>query len=113
METTLYDLGVTAGDVFLEISYLLAAIFFVIGLKLMSHPETARKGNFWAGGGMGLSMVTTLFLHRDASGAHIEMINVIVIIIAIAIGGVLGTIVARRIKMTAMPQLVSVFNATG
>ena len=59
METTLYDLGVTAGDVFLEISYLLAAIFFVIGLKLMSHPESARKGNFWAGGGMGLAMVTT------------------------------------------------------
>lgn len=113
METTLYDLGVTAGDVFLEISYLLAAIFFVIGLKLMSHPESARKGNFWAGGGMGLAMVTTLFLHTDETGAHIGMTNVIVIIIAIAIGAILGSLVARKVKMTAMPQLVSVFNATG
>ena len=45
METTLQDLGITAGDVILEISYLVAAILFVIGLKLMSHPESAKKGN--------------------------------------------------------------------
>ncbi|MBC8319149.1 MAG: NAD(P)(+) transhydrogenase (Re/Si-specific) subunit beta [Bacteroidetes bacterium] len=113
MNTTLQDLGITAGDVFLEISYLLAAVFFVIGLKLMSHPESARKGNFYAAGGMGLAMVTTLFLHRDASGAHIGMINIVVIVVAIAVGGIFGTIVARRVKMTAMPQLVSFFNATG
>lgn len=113
METTLYDLGVTTGDVFLEMSYLLAAVLFVIGLKLMSHPESARKGNFWAAGGMGLAMVTTLFLHRDAAGNYIAMLNILVIVIAIAIGAVIGSIVSRRIKMTAMPQLVSFFNATG
>tara|TARA_B100000497_G_C7430954_1_gene269240 strand:+ start:170 stop:427 length:258 start_codon:yes stop_codon:yes gene_type:complete len=83
METTLYDLGVTAGDVFLEISYLLAAIFFVIGLKLMSHPESARKGNFWAASGMGLAMITTLFLHRDASGNLISLTNGMVVVISI------------------------------
>ena len=113
METTLYDLGVTAGDVFLEISYLLAAVFFVIGLKLMSHPESARKGNFWAASGMGLAMITTLFLHRDASGNLISLTNGMVVVISIIFGGILGTIVAKRIKMTAMPQLVSIFNATG
>jgi NAD(P) transhydrogenase subunit beta len=113
METTLQDLGVTAGDVFLEISYLVSAVLFVIGLKLMSHPESARKGNFWAAGGMGLAMVTTMFLHRNNDGNHIAMLNIIVIVISIAVGAVVGSIIARRVKMTAMPQLVSFFNATG
>jgi len=113
METTLQGLSVTRGDVFLDISYLIAAVLFVFGLKLMSHPESARRGNFWAAGGMGLAMVTTLFLYRDASGNNIPLSNGIIIVIAIAIGSVLGTVVARRIRMTAMPQLVSFFNATG
>lgn len=113
METTLQDLGVTAGDVFLEFSYLLAAILFVIGLKLMSHPESAKRGNLWAAVGMGLAMVTTLFLHRDASGNTISLTNGLVIVAAIVFGGIIGTIIARRVKMTEMPQLVSFFNATG
>jgi len=113
MEETLQSLSVTRGDVFLDISYLVSAILFVFGLKLMSHPESARRGNFWAAGGMGLAMITTLFLYRDASGNNIPLSNGTVIVIAIVIGSVLGTVVARRIKMTAMPQLVSFFNATG
>jgi H+-translocating NAD(P) transhydrogenase subunit beta len=107
------QIGVTTGDVYLEFSYLVAAILFVIGLKLMSHPETAKKGNFWAAAGMGLAMVTTLFLHRDSSGNTIPLVNGIVIVVSIIFGGILGTVIARRIKMTAMPQLVSFFNATG
>ncbi|PLW99133.1 MAG: NAD(P) transhydrogenase subunit beta [Marinilabiliales bacterium] len=113
METTLQELGITAGDVILEISYLVSAILFVIGLKLMSHPESAKKGNLWAAVGMGLAMVTTLFLHRGVSGQTISLINGIVIVSAIIFGGIIGTVIARRIKMTAMPQLVSFFNATG
>lgn len=113
MEETLQSLSVTRGDVFLDISYLVSAILFVFGLKLMSHPESARRGNFWAAGGMGLAMISTLFLYRDASGNNIPLSNGTVIVIAIVIGSVLGTVVARRIKMTAMPQLVSFFNATG
>jgi len=113
MEISLKDLGVTSGDVLLEISYLIAAVLFVIGLKLMSHPESARKGNFWAAGGMGLAMVTTLLLHRGDDGNNIGLSNAIIIIVAIISGSIIGTIIARRIKMTAMPQLVSFFNATG
>ena len=113
MEETLQSLSVTRGDVFLDISYLVSAVLFVFGLKLMSHPESARRGNFWAAGGMGLAMISTLFLYRDASGNNIPLSNGTVIVIAIVIGSVLGTVVARRIKMTAMPQLVSFFNATG
>lgn len=113
MEISLKDLGVTSGDVILEISYLIAAVLFIIGLKLMSHPESARKGNFWAAGGMGLAMVTTLLLHRTSNGEGIQLSNAIIIIVAIILGSILGTIIARKIKMTAMPQLVSFFNATG
>ncbi len=113
MNTTLQDLGINTGDVLLEISYLIAAVLFVYGLKLMSHPETAKKGNLWAGGGMVLAMITTLLLHRGTDGETIGMMNAIVIVIAIAVGSIIGAIIARRIKMTAMPQLVSFFNATG
>jgi NAD(P) transhydrogenase subunit beta len=107
------QIGVTTGDVYLEFSYLVAAILFVIGLKLMSHPESAKKGNIYAAIGMGLGMVTTLLLHRDHSGNGISLVNGLVIVAAIVFGGIVGTVIARRIKMTAMPQLVSFYNATG
>ncbi|PID92692.1 MAG: NAD(P) transhydrogenase subunit beta [Bacteroidetes bacterium] len=101
------------GDIVLEFVYLLSALFFVVGLKFLSHPETARKGNLWAAAGMLLAMVFTLALHRDKAGNGIATINLLIILVAIAVGGVIGAVVARRIKMTAMPQLVSFFNATG
>ncbi len=113
MYTTLENLGVTTGDAILELSYLVAAIFFVIGLKQLSHPETARKGNIWAAAGMLLAMVTTLVLHRDASGSAIHPTNIIIIVITIAAASAAGAFIARTIRMTAVPQLVSFFNATG
>ena len=60
------------GQVVLEYSYLLSAIMFVIGLKLQSHPETARKGNFWAASGMILAMITTLILNKNGAGEGIS-----------------------------------------
>ncbi len=57
MDTYIPQIGVTAGEVILEFSYLVAAILFVVGLKLMSHPESAKRGNMWAAVGMGLAMV--------------------------------------------------------
>ena len=113
MNTYIPQIGATTGEVILEFSYLVAAILFVIGLKLMSHPETAKKGNLWAAGGMGLAMVTTLFLHRNDAGETISLVNGIIVVVAIIFGGILGTIIAKRVKMTAMPQLVSFFNASG
>ncbi|HDR67472.1 MAG TPA: NAD(P)(+) transhydrogenase (Re/Si-specific) subunit beta [Bacteroidaceae bacterium] len=105
--------NITSGDIILEFSYLLSAIFFVIGLKQLSHPETARRGNLWAAAGMLLAMITTMVLHRDEAGSKIQSGNLIIILAAITFGGIIGAVVARRIKMTAMPQLVSFFNATG
>ncbi|MDT8400956.1 MAG: NAD(P)(+) transhydrogenase (Re/Si-specific) subunit beta [Bacteroidales bacterium] len=111
--TTTDGLNFTTGEALLELSYLVAAILFVIGLKLLSHPETARKGNLWAAAGMVMAMITTLLLHKDAEGNHISLTNGIVVVAAIAAAGSIGWLIAKRVKMTAMPQLVSFFNATG
>ncbi|MBN2172547.1 MAG: NAD(P)(+) transhydrogenase (Re/Si-specific) subunit beta [Bacteroidales bacterium] len=103
----------TVGSAILEFSYLLAAILFVVGLKKLSHPETARKGNFWAATGMLLAMVTTLLLHEGRDGSRIQIQNFIVIIITLMVGGTAGIIISKKVRMTAMPELVSFFNATG
>lgn len=116
MDKVLYTasgVSFTIGESLLELSYLIAALLFVYGLKLLSHPTTARRGNLLAGSGMVLAMITTLFLHKNAAGDGIGIANILVIILFIAIGTVIGWIMARRVKMTAMPQLVSFFNATG
>ncbi len=101
------------GQLILEYSYLLAAIMFVIGLKLQSHPETARKGNFWAASGMILPIITTLLLNKNIEGEGISLFNASMVILIIIAGSIAGTIMARKVKMTAMPQMVSFFNATG
>jgi NAD(P) transhydrogenase subunit beta len=103
----------TTGAAILELSYLVAAILFVIGLKLLSHPESARKGNLWAGSGMLLAMITTLLFHRDPEGNRIALAGAAVVIASITVASVAGWMIAKKVKMTAMPQLVSLFNATG
>ncbi|MCF8368283.1 MAG: NAD(P)(+) transhydrogenase (Re/Si-specific) subunit beta [Bacteroidales bacterium] len=103
----------TLSHAFLEFSYLLAAVLFIWGLKLLSHPETARKGNFWAAAGMVLAMITTLFLHEDGNGDRIRLMNVVIIIVTIVFGSIIGLVISKKVKMTAMPELVSFFNATG
>ena len=106
-------LNVTNGDIILEFIYLVSALFFVVGLKLLSSPDSARRGNLWAAAGMLMAMIATMILHRDGYGNSIKAGNLVIILAAIAVGGVVGALIARRIKMTAMPQLVSFFNATG
>ncbi len=110
---TLNGMPYTLGEALLELSYLIAALLFVFGLKLLSHPETARKGNFYAASGMLLGMLTTIILHKNGDGSGIPLANIWIILASIGVGSVIGWIVARRIKMTAMPQLVSLYNATG
>jgi len=110
---TFNGLQFSSGDALLELSYLAAALLFVFGLKLLSHPETARRGNLLAAGGMLLAMVTTALLHKNDAGQAIPLANLLVIILAIGVGAVTGWIIALRVQMTAMPQLVSFYNATG
>lgn len=92
--------------------YLIASVTFIIGLKMLSHPESARKGNLIAAAGMGLAIFGTIFFYEDpASGERLH--NYGWIFGGLAIGGVIGTLAARRVKMTAMPEMVSMFNGMG
>lgn len=100
----------TFGDSVLEIIYLLASILFIIGLKRLSHPDTAKRGNLWAATGMLIAVVATLLLHRQ--NEH-RIGNFGFIFTAIAIGTITGWIIARKVKMTKMPEMVSLFNGMG
>ncbi len=107
------EITLQSGTVILDLSYLLSAVMFVIGLKMLSKPEKAKAGNLWAGAGMLLAMIMTLLLHKDGQGNSIGLGNVILIVVIIALAAIIGWIMAVKVKMTAMPQLVSLFNATG
>lgn len=94
----------------LEITYIIASVLFVFGLKMLSHPLTARRGNILAAVGMIASIIATILWH-EKDGKHIG--NIPWIIAAIVIGTAIGWTIAKKVKMTAMPQLVSFFNGMG
>ena len=94
----------------LEISYVIASVLFVIGLKMLSHPLSARRGNSLAAIGMGMAIIATILFHQK-DGKPIG--NIGFILAAIGIGTVIGWVIAKKVKMTAMPQLVSFFNGMG
>ncbi|MEJ7591624.1 MAG: NAD(P)(+) transhydrogenase (Re/Si-specific) subunit beta, partial [Planctomycetaceae bacterium] len=88
-----------------DLCYLVAAVLFIIGLKGMTKPRTAVRGNWIGSLAMLLAIVATL-LHRD-------VVSWTGILIGIAIGSVIGTVMAKRVQMTTMPQLVALFNGLG
>ena len=94
----------------LEITYIIASVLFILGLKMLSHPLTARRGNSLAAVGMVMAIIATILFHQR-DGKPIG--NIPLILTAIGIGTVIGWIIAKRVKMTAMPQLVSFFNGMG
>ena len=94
----------------LEITYVVASVLFIFGLKMLSHPLTARRGNIMAAFGMGLAIITTILFHKK-DGEPIG--NIPWILAAIVIGTLIGWMIAKKVKMTAMPQLVSFFNGMG
>jgi NAD(P) transhydrogenase subunit beta len=89
----------------IEAAYLLCAILFILGLRRLSSPATARSGNQLAAIGMAFAIVATLFDERVLSYQWIAL--------GAVIGGVGGAIGARKVKMTAMPQMVALFNGFG
>jgi NAD(P) transhydrogenase subunit beta len=94
----------------LSLSYLIGSVSFIIGLKMLSHPDTARKGNLYAAIGMTLAIVATIFLYeKDGVGLG----NHTWIFAGLIIGSILGTYAAKKVQMTAMPQMVSLFNGMG
>ncbi len=89
----------------IELLYLLAAVLFIVGLKQLSTPRTARRGNAIAAAGMLLTMVVTL--------VHQDIVSWGTIVAGLIAGGAVGAMLALRVQMTAMPQLVAAFNGFG
>src|SRR5665647_2346397 len=94
----------------LSICYLVASVTFILGLKMLSNPTTARKGNLIAAAGMIIAIAGTIFLYEN-DGKRLG--NYAWIFSAIMIGSIIGALVAKKVKMTAMPELVSFFNGMG
>jgi NAD(P) transhydrogenase subunit beta len=89
----------------IELSYLIAAILFIIGLKQLSSPATARQGNLVAAVGMLIAIIATLI--------NQEILSYGLIAVALVIGSIIGVISAQKVPMTAMPQMVGIFNGLG
>src|SRR6266403_4184527 len=86
--------------------YLLAGVLFILALRGLSSPETSRRGNLFGMIGMAIAIVTTLASHPPAGiGAWA------LVIVGMAIGGGTGAVIARRVPMTAMPELVAAFHS--
>lgn len=95
----------------LTICYLIASVTFILGLKMLSNPASARSGNLIAAGGMTIAIIATIFLYTDEEGNKLH--NYGWIFGGIIIGSVIGTLAAKKVKMTAMPEMVSLFNGMG
>jgi len=104
----------------LEICYLIGSITFILGLKMMGNAKTARKGNLIGAVGMVIAILGTVFLFekKDTNGVVIENFTVptivyVLIFGAIGLGTIIGWLTAKKVQMTKMPELVSMFNGMG
>ena len=99
-------------DMIIQASYLIAAVLFILGLKQMSSPVTARRGILWAGAGMVLATLVT-FLTPEVIDSAQASTNITLIIVAIAIGGGYAWYSGRKVAMTDMPQMIAMYNGMG
>lgn len=95
----------------LQVLYLVAAVTFVLGIKFLGNPATARKGNLVAAFGMTLAIFGTIFLYKDDQGSNLH--NLEFIFGGLLVGTVVGWFAAKKVQMTAMPEMVSLFNGMG
>ncbi len=93
--------------VVITLAYLLAAVLFILGLKQLSSPKGARNGNFIAALGMFIALAATI------PQLHFTTTGLIIVLVGVVIGSVIGTVGARMVKMTAIPQMVALFNGVG
>lgn len=97
----------------IQVGYLLAAVSFILGLKFMSSPVRAKTGNTIAAIGMILAVVLTFIAALVFENSSIKITNLVVLLVAIVAGTVVGKRMSDQVPMTEMPQMVSIFNATG
>ncbi len=95
----------------LVLCYIIGSITFILGLKMLSNPATARRGNLVAATGMTIAIFGTIFLYKDEQGNALH--NYGWIFSGLLIGAIAGTLAAKKVKMTAMPEMVSLFNGMG
>ncbi len=93
----------------LSVIYIIASVLFIIGLKMMGNPKSARKGNLISAAGMCLAIAGTIFLHEG----EVSTIVYVLIFLAIVTGTIIGWTTAKRVQMTKIPELVSMFNGMG
>src|SRR5258705_7116232 len=86
--------------------YLVAGILFILSLRGLSSPASSRQGNFFGMIGMAIAIVTTLAGHPPA-----DAVAWLLVVLGIAIGGSIGAVIARRVPMTSMPELVAAFHS--
>lgn len=94
----------------LTICYLVASVTFILGLKMLSNPASARKGNLVAATGMTIAIFGTIFLYEEDG---VKLGNYAWIFGGLVVGTIVGTLAAKKVKMTAMPEMVSLFNGMG
>ena len=99
-------------ETLIQASYFIAAILFILGLKQMSSPVTARRGILWAGAGMVLATLVT-FMSPQILDSEQASINIMLIIVAIGIGGGYAWFSGKKVAMTDMPQMIAMYNGMG
>jgi H+-translocating NAD(P) transhydrogenase subunit beta len=97
----------------IQISYFIAAVLFIFGMKGMSSPLGAQKGIVWAGAGMLLATLVTFLDGNIIKNVDHRTVNYILMIIAIAIGGGLAWVSGKKVQMTDMPQMIALYNGMG
>ncbi|MEL1223648.1 MAG: NAD(P)(+) transhydrogenase (Re/Si-specific) subunit beta [Candidatus Neomarinimicrobiota bacterium] len=90
---------------YINIFYVLASVLFILGIKKLSHPKTARSGNFLSAFGMFVAIVSTLVANDN--------IDLQMIVLGMIIGSAIGALFAQKVEMTQMPQMVAIFNGFG
>ena len=98
-------MSLDARETVINLGYLAATVLFILGLRFLSSPRTARRGNRVAAVGMAIAIVVTLL---DA-----DVVSYLMIAIAVPLGAAIGLIASKRVAMTAMPQMVALFNGCG
>ncbi|MCM8729739.1 NAD(P)(+) transhydrogenase (Re/Si-specific) subunit beta [Hephaestia sp. GCM10023244] len=111
-------MDVNSVNPWVALAYLIAGVCFILALRGLSSPESSRRGNRFGMVGMAIAVVTTLITHAPrvantdgALFAGMDLVAAFEILVAIAVGGGIGLVIARRIAMTAMPQLVAAFHS--
>jgi len=86
-------------DLLLKLCYLIGSVTFIVGLKMLSHPDTAKKGNLVAAFGMTIAIIGTLFLYYNGALSD-KTINLVWIFAALIIGTIVGTIAAKKVQIS-------------